>query len=397
MNYLPVENLAVLICAAAGFAFGARRYLRPKKPLYASMIVLGVGCVALGRLFQCVRLLTGSGITEEFQLGILGIVGAFSFFFSANYGQIDSLVDDGSGAFRKWRALSWAAPAVIAALYAFAAGPLGTAARVVCGGGPAALQRAGAAVRRAVHAGNDRPGPGRGRPAGGGQRGAVRRLRRHGSGDGSGGALMENVIVILFLCVAVPVVPVLALLPDRRSRLFLGYLLLGTAVCLCAAEINALLLRAFGGDMLYVTTNITPVSEEILKSLPVLLFAWAVTDERNTLVSVAFAVGLGFALLENLVILTQNLRSVSVLWAFARGLGAALMHSTCTSLVGMGASYIRKRRKLFWCGTFSLLTSAIIYHGVFNSLVQSEYRFLAFVLPAVICVPQLMVLRRNRV
>ncbi len=208
---------------------------------------------------------------------------------------------------------------------------------------------------------------------------------------------MENVIVILFLCVAVPVVPVLALLPDRRSRLFLGYLLLGTAVCLCAAEINALLLRAFGGDMLYVTTNITPVSEEILKSLPVLLFAWAVTDERNTLVSVAFAVGLGFALLENLVILTQNLRSVSVLWAFARGLGAALMHSTCTSLVGMGASYIRKRRKLFWCGTFSLLTSAIIYHGVFNSLVQSEYRFLAFVLPAVICVPQLMVLRRNRV
>jgi RsiW-degrading membrane proteinase PrsW (M82 family) len=207
---------------------------------------------------------------------------------------------------------------------------------------------------------------------------------------------VENVIVILFLCVAVPMLPVLALLPDRRSRLFLGFLLLGTAVCLFAAEFNALLLRAFGGDMLYVTTNITPVSEEILKSLPVLFFAWAVSDDRDTLVSVAFAVGLGFALLENLVILAQNLSSVSVLWAFARGLGAALMHSTCTSLVGLGAGYIRKRRKLFWCGTFSLLTSAIIYHGIFNSLVQSQYRFLAFVLPALVCVPQLAILHRKR-
>ena len=201
---------------------------------------------------------------------------------------------------------------------------------------------------------------------------------------------MENMILILFLCVAVPILPVLILLPDRRSRLFLGFLLIGTAVCLCASEVNTLLLRAFGGDMLYVTTNITPFSEEILKSLPVLYFAWVISDDRNTLVSVAFATGLGFALLENLVILSQNIRTASVVWAFARGAGAALMHSTCTSLAGLGISYIRKRRKLFFCGTFSLLTAAILYHGIFNSLVLSEDRAFAFVLPALVCLPQLI-------
>ena len=206
---------------------------------------------------------------------------------------------------------------------------------------------------------------------------------------------MANVSVILFLCIAVPIAPVLALLPDKRSRLFLGFLLTGTAMCLFAAEINALLLRAFGGDMLYVTTNITPISEEILKGIPVLFFAWAVSDDRDSLVSIAFAVGLGFALLENLVILTQNLRSVSILWAFARGLGAALMHSTCTSMVGLGAGYIHKRRKLFYCGTFSLLIAAIIYHGIFNSLVQSGYRAFAFVLPTLISLPQLALRRRK--
>ena len=135
MKHLLAENLAVLICAAAGFACGAVRYLRPKKPLYASMIVLGLGCIALGRLYQCVRLLTGSSITDRFQLGTLGIVGAFSFFFSANYGQIDSLVDDGSREFAPYRRRAWAGPAVIAALYAaVAAGGLSIPGKLVCGG-----------------------------------------------------------------------------------------------------------------------------------------------------------------------------------------------------------------------------------------------------------------------
>ena len=41
---------------------------------------------------------------------------------------------------------------------------------------------------------------------------------------------MENVSAVLFLCIAVPILPVLLLLPDRRSRRFLAFLLTGTAV-----------------------------------------------------------------------------------------------------------------------------------------------------------------------
>ena len=118
MNVLLIENLAILLCAAIGFVFGAFRYLRPRKPLYASMIVLGLGCILLGRLFQCVWLWTGGSLTDHFQVGILGAAGAFSFFFSANFGQVDSLVDDGGKCFRRWRIAAWSGPLVIAALYA---------------------------------------------------------------------------------------------------------------------------------------------------------------------------------------------------------------------------------------------------------------------------------------
>jgi len=185
---------------------------------------------------------------------------------------------------------------------------------------------------------------------------------------------MENVNLILFICIAGPILPVLLLLKEEKSRLFLSLLLIGTIICLFASSVNFLILSLYEGDLLYVTTNITPITEEILKGLPVLYFAWFVTDDRDTLLSVSVAVGLGFALFENLIILMENVSSVTILWALTRGIGASLMHSTCTFLVAMGISMIRKRRKLFICGTFSLLITAALYHAIFNTLVQSDYR-----------------------
>ena len=194
--------------------------------------------------------------------------------------------------------------------------------------------------------------------------------------------------IILFLCVCIPILLVLALLPDKSSRLFLGYVLIGAAICLIASELNTILLRLFQGDVSYVTTNFTPMVEEILKGLVILFYALYFTDDRETLISISLAVGLGFALLENLVILTGNLETVTVPWAIARGTGAALMHAACTASVGMGICYVRKRRKLFYCGTFSLLIAAVIFHGIFNSLVQSSYRYLAFVWSVLLIVPR---------
>ena len=102
MKYLLIENLAIMVCAVIGVLFGIG-YLKSRKALYAGMIVQGMICVVLGRLYQCVHLWTGGSLTERFQVGALGILGAFSFFFSANFGQIDSLVDGGEKEYRKYR------------------------------------------------------------------------------------------------------------------------------------------------------------------------------------------------------------------------------------------------------------------------------------------------------
>ena len=52
-----------------------------------------------------------------FNVGMLGIIGSFLFFFSANFGQLDSVVDDGSAQCIKARIIALAAPFSVAALW----------------------------------------------------------------------------------------------------------------------------------------------------------------------------------------------------------------------------------------------------------------------------------------
>ena len=207
---------------------------------------------------------------------------------------------------------------------------------------------------------------------------------------------MEQISEILFICVAMPLIPMLFVLPDKRSRLLLGYLMVGALICLIAGALNLLLLDLFDGNIMYVTTTITPMSEEILKAIPVLYLAIFFTDDRETLLSVSFALGVGFAILEDAVILVQNIAGVSVGWALARVVGAALMHGACTAMVGMGMSYVKKRRKLFFSGTFALLVAAILFHATFNVLVQSSYRIAAFILPISLYLPVIIYQIRAR-
>ncbi len=114
-------NLAMAVCALVGMTLGGLYYLAPRKPLYASMIVLGVGCIVLARTYQFARLLTGLDIIDIFQLGVFGIIGTFAFFFSANFGQIDSLVDDGSKEFFRYRLIAWCGPVAVLIMYLIAA------------------------------------------------------------------------------------------------------------------------------------------------------------------------------------------------------------------------------------------------------------------------------------
>ena len=206
---------------------------------------------------------------------------------------------------------------------------------------------------------------------------------------------MENMIYILFICMVAPLLLSLPLI-KKSSRGIMIFILTGIGVALFISEINGLLLRLMNNNVAYVTTTITPVTEEIIKALPILLYAFVITDKRDKLITASFAVGIGFALFENTYILTQAAANVSIGWAIIRGFSTALMHGICTAAIGFGMSFVRKRKKLFYCGTIALLLLAVTYHGIFNMLVQSEsLKYYGFFLPAVTYIPIVIASVRN--
>ena len=180
-------------------------------------------------------------------------------------------------------------------------------------------------------------------------------------------------VYIIFLCLTIPMLLMLPLL-EIRSRCIVGFMLLGTVTALSAYEINTIVYPMTGLSARSFSELVPPMTEELLKAMPVLLYAVLLDDRRNRVLPIAMAVGVGFAILG----------SVTVLWATARGFSASLMHGLCTVVAGTGITYVKKQKKLFYTGTFGLLSISITMHALFNLLIQSDYDYIGMAMPLVL-------------
>ena len=196
---------------------------------------------------------------------------------------------------------------------------------------------------------------------------------------------MDNIIYILFVSVSIPIL-LMTLLVEKKARLPVAFMLIGIFVSVFVSEVNGLLSQVLPMDTYRITVTITPVSEELLKALPILYYAIVISDKRERLFTASMALGVGFAVLENAYFLINH-SAFNMLSAIIRAFGAGLMHGMCTLLVGIGISFVKKKRKLFAVGTFGLLSTAIVYHGIYNILIQSDFSIVGALLPIATYIP----------
>lgn len=194
-----------------------------------------------------------------------------------------------------------------------------------------------------------------------------------------------NIIYILFVSIFVPIL-LMTILVEKRARQPILFMLFGIFISVFASEINGLFERILGMDKYNLTVIVTPITEEILKALPILYYAVTFTDSRERLFTASMATGVGFAILENAFYML-NSPGFSMTSAIIRAFGAGLMHGMCTLLVGVGISFVKRRNKLFAVGTFGLLSAAIVYHGIYNILIQSDYKIAGALFPIATYVP----------
>lgn len=183
------------------------------------------------------------------------------------------------------------------------------------------------------------------------------------------------------LAVAVSVLPVFLFLAalvliDSYKLVALRAVLLsvaaGVAAALAAWAVNVALRPALGGDMATYSMYVAPVVEETLKAA---FLVYLISRARVGFVVDAaihgFAIGTGFAFVENLYYLEIN--PGAGLWTWVvRGFGTAVMHGGAAAIVAMVAKTLHNKAASF--RLYMLLPGlvvAVILHSLYNQfLVQ---------------------------
>ena len=205
----------------------------------------------------------------------------------------------------------------------------------------------------------------------------------------------ENILV----AIAAPLFIALFLIRGETRR-FIGFFILGLIACLLGAYINTFLALAAGMTASEAVVKLTPISEEMLKAIPVLFYMAAVNPKRDSLISAALAVGLGFATFENTCLLTQ-VGASDFLFVLLRGLSAGVTHAVCAALLGYGLVFVsdKKFSHLFLPGTLGIICATAVFHATFNLLITAAkgWRSVGYVLPLLMILGILFLRKRTRI
>jgi RsiW-degrading membrane proteinase PrsW (M82 family) len=164
----------------------------------------------------------------------------------------------------------------------------------------------------------------------------------------------------------------------------------GAVVALVCLPVHTWLIEGTRIDLTLFTRYVAPATEEALKGLFIVLLVWQ--RRVGFLVDAAvygFAVGTGFALVENVDYLWHLTDAPLTLW-LVRGLGTAILHGTTTAVFAMVTKTVidRPRRRLAFAWLPGLAIAVGIHSG-FNHVPLPPLAMtgvLLLVLPVVILV-----------
>ena len=186
--------------------------------------------------------------------------------------------------------------------------------------------------------------------------------------------------------------PSLSAAAEERAGLWrtvyrvLLFFLFGMLACYLAGYINTFIAGVFGATVIEVGLYISPVAEECLKAIPILIFFLAVRPGLKSLLLPAIACGAGFGVLETIMYATGG--DFAPVEIVMRLFSTGLMHTITAAFFAASLWYItwkgltRSRVISVLCG-FGVVAGGITCHGCFNLLMNSSGagQYFGYVLP----------------
>ncbi len=174
----------------------------------------------------------------------------------------------------------------------------------------------------------------------------------------------ENIL----LCIALPLLLTLVFVYSE-ARGFVIAFLTGMLVCLLAAYISGFLNLVSGMGANDTAIFLSPIVEEFMKLLPLLLAMLLLDREGAALTMTAVSLGAGFATFENCCyILSSGAESLG--YIMVRGMAVGVMHIVSVLALAMGLEAARRFRMLSFSSVAGALSLSTTFHALYNLLVS---------------------------
>lgn len=174
----------------------------------------------------------------------------------------------------------------------------------------------------------------------------------------------ENIL----LCIAMPLLLSMIFVRTQARRYVLAFVT-GMIACLLAAYITSFLRLLAGWEEGETRVFLSPVVEEIVKLLPLLVLLLLLEPRDDTILLLAVALGAGFATFENCCgLFTAGAGSLS--FVVIRGLAVGVMHIVSVAALAMGIIAARRLEALSLPGLVGAFSLSVTFHGLYNLLVS---------------------------
>lgn len=200
----------------------------------------------------------------------------------------------------------------------------------------------------------------------------------------------ENIL----LCIAAPLLLSLLFVQGQVRQYVLAFAA-GMVACLLAAYVTGFLQLLIAWEETDVRVFLSPVVEELIKLLPLLILMLLTEPKDNTLLLLAVALGTGFATFENCCSLLSS-GEIGLSFVLIRGLAVGVMHIVSVAALSLGIVAARRLQAMSLpalAGAFSL---SVVFHGLYNLLVSvpGVPSYVGFCLPVLAAVGIYHPLRR---
>lgn len=199
----------------------------------------------------------------------------------------------------------------------------------------------------------------------------------------------------LLLAIAIPMIFLLFVV-RKGVKCAIAGILLGMTSSLLGAYIGNWIALVYEAEALEYTLYIAPIIEEIMKLVPIGLFAVLVRPNSETILAFASCVGAGVATFENCCfILDEGAEMLS--YTLVRGAAVGIMHVLCAMMAGIGLIIIKRFRQAILPCIIGALTLSCTIHGLYNLLVSQPgvTTYIGYCLPLTIAISLMFPYKRN--